>query len=74
MLHYTPYMILIGGVDDTTLDLQYACCTGNVNPTTMDLTSAFKARGQIAFGPKGNPCCPCGPPSINKYPNLYYRF
>lgn len=73
MMKFSPYMILIGGVDDYTLNLNYACCSGNINSTTMDMTTAFKQRGAIAFGPKGNACNPCGPPDINKYQYLYAR-
>ena len=87
MLKFSPYMILIGGVDDATLDLNYNCClikSRGKNPQcckfyspidygVFDLTDAFKARGMVAFGPRGNPCNPCGPPSILEYPKLYAR-
>lgn len=70
-------MILIGGVDDTTLNLKQTCCRIKnglpVCKSALDLTTAFKQRGAIAFGPKGNPCSPCGAPSVNKYPYLYAK-
>lgn len=75
-------MILIGGVDDTTLNLKHSCCRiSNIGLTmsdmpsgTFDLTDACRQRGMVAFGPRGNPISEFGPPDVNKYRMLYARY
>ena len=76
MMKFSPYMILIGGVDDTTLDLKQTCCKINssikygyplphICKGAFDLTTAFKQRGAMGFTPM---------PNITKHPSAYGHY